>query len=162
MSYSTIKMGHISSKYTSHRVSVWEEVPVKKASDNSMKFIGIANRFWQVVSHGLFSTMYMELWRALLNLFSICSVHLRSEYLSGGGNLGCESSISDSDSFALQSLTAHLEITNSASQMENKRDTLCFEEIDPRRWQAGCQPVWLLYSYVSARLFFILLWKRYY
>lgn len=57
--------------------------------------------------------------------------------------MGWEASISYSDSFALQSLTAHLEITNSASQMQNKGNTLCFEEIDPAGWQAGCQPRWL-------------------
>lgn len=64
--------------------------------------------------------------KLIFNLLSFYSVHLRSEHL-GGENMGCRSS----DSFALQSLAAHLEITNSASQMENKRDALRFEEIDP-------------------------------
>lgn len=45
-------------------------------------------------------------------------------------------------------------ITNSASQMENKRDTLCFEEIDPWRWQTGCQPMWLWWCYGSAKAAF--------
>ena len=57
--------------------------------------------------------------------------------ISAGRNLCCESSISASDSFALQSPTVHLEITNSASQMENKGDILCFEEIDPQRWMSA-------------------------
>lgn len=93
--------------------------------------------------------------KLLFHLLSF-AVFTRGQSFSTGRNLCHEYSISDSDSFALQSLSAHLEITNSASQMENKRDTLCFEEIDPWRWQAGCQPVWLWYYYGSVRLFSIL------
>lgn len=91
--------------------------------------------------------MYIELQRALLNLFSICLVSLCSLEVRGSqrGETGAVNlpSHAPTDSFALQSVSVHLEITNSASQMENKRDTLCFEEIDPRGWQAGCQPAWL-------------------
>lgn len=48
-----------------------------------MKFIGIANRLWQVVSQGLFSSTYIKLRHALLNLFSICSVSLCSLEVRG-------------------------------------------------------------------------------
>lgn len=64
-----------------------------------MKVIGIANGSWQVLSQGLFSGVYIKLWHALLNLFSICSVSLpftRGQSVSAGRNLGCEPSISDS------------------------------------------------------------------
>lgn len=76
------------------------------------------------------SAVFTELWRALLNF--ILNVLCLPVFTGGQSfSMGYGSPISRSDSFALQSLTVHLQITESASQMVNKRDTLCFEEIDP-------------------------------
>lgn len=129
-----------------------EGVPIYAAKDTILKLAGIANRFWQVVTRGLFSGVYTELQSVRLKSFQfahILAVHLRSERLSGEkpGLRGFH--LRRSDSFALQSLTAHLKITNSASLMQNKGDTLCFEEIDPARMAS-----WMSAKVVMIRLRF--------
>lgn len=85
--------------------------------------------------------------KLIFNLLSFAPVHSRSECLSGEKPGLWAFHLRLPTPLHFKVLGAHLEITDSASQMENKRDTLCFEEIDPRRWQAGCQPVWLWYCY---------------
>lgn len=92
---------------------------------------------------------------ALLNLFSICSVSRCSLEVRGsqwGGTWAVN--LPSPSLLHFKVLTPHLEITNSASQTENEKTLPCFEEIDPRRWQAGCQPACLWYCYGSVFFFF--------
>lgn len=128
--------------------------PFTEHKDTILKLAGIANRFWQVVTRGLFSGVYTELQSVQLKSFQfahILAVHLRSERLSEEkpGLRG----------FHLPALTLlHFKVSQRTLRSPTlhlwcriKEIHYALKKLIPQGWQAGCQPRWLWYGYGSVR-----------